>query len=160
MQLSCTEVRANIAVGAWGRVCLQSWLNRVELEDVRFAFRHIAAQPREVKRATLAIGGLGVKMPDEQTRKASAELMAKLDPTLIASAVVVDGEGFFASAARGVIAGIFALSRSRVPQRAFRSVQEATAWLAPKLELDEAQANALGDALTDLRRMHLLAQPV
>jgi hypothetical protein len=160
MQLAFTDVRTNIAVGTFGRVCLQSWLNAVELEDVRFAFRHIAAQPRDIKWATLAIGGVGVKMPDDETRKASAELMARLDPGLVASAVVVEGEGFFASVARGVIAGIFSLSRSRVPQRAFRTAPEAVAWLAPRLEMDEAHASALTEALMDLRRMHLIAQPV
>ncbi len=48
-------------------------------------------------------------------------------------AVVVDGEGFWASAARGFLTWVLFLRRSKAPTQLFRNLDEALAWQAEVL---------------------------
>jgi hypothetical protein len=158
-ELSHVVIRPYLAVAIWGRVHLQSWLRFVTSDDVLFAFKHAQslARPGGDKFATLAIGGQGMTLPDDETRKLAAEHVAKFDALQSGSAIVIDGEGFFAGAARAMISGISMLSRTRVPQRAFRTSEEGAVWLASLGALEPVKAPKLAAALRDLRARHVAA---
>jgi hypothetical protein len=95
---------------------------------------------------------LRVPLPDDAARKFSAKLMKDGSHETAASAIVLEGDGFWASAARAAVAGMYLLSGSNMAQKPFASIDDAVGWIAPMLSVDPS---ALVAGLKDLREKHL-----
>lgn len=67
--------------------------------------------------------------PDAAFREKSAALMERYGPHLVATAQVIEGDGFKTSIIRAFATGLTLLSRQRVPSRSFATVDLAVEWL-------------------------------
>lgn len=70
-----------------------------------------------------------VGVPDPQTRSAILALGKRFENDVGPTAVVVGGEGFWASALRGAITGLWLAVPKSMPMRMCGSVEEVAAWL-------------------------------
>jgi hypothetical protein len=70
-----------------------------------------------------------IALPDAETRHALVQLMRELGPYLAASAVVVGGDGFWASTMRSVITGMRVLTPHSYEMRLHSNIAEVVAWL-------------------------------
>ena len=72
-------------------------------------------------------------LPDGEARKEAAKMFANLAPNFRAVGAIVEGSGFWAGAARSVMAGITALMRSPYPVKIFSTAEDMASWLAPRV---------------------------
>lgn len=146
-------VHPSLATGAIGPLALISIAGAVNPGLFQDAFRSLA--PHRARWASgygaLYLFRAGVPLPDEATRKAVKELLGSGRTTSHACAVL-DFAGFWAAAARGVLAG-FALVSPRAPTVA-RSVDEALAWAEQRLPADGPPIRDLGPAIVRFRARH------
>jgi hypothetical protein len=71
------------------------------------------------------------KPPDDELRRASADMIAENENRLRCVAVVIEGDGFRAAIARSVLSGMVLLfPNRRVPVSYFSTVRDATEWVA------------------------------
>jgi hypothetical protein len=81
--------------------------------------------------SAVLVSGPGLpEAPDAKTRDSLRQLIEQTEDTGIGTAFIVTSRGFLASAAVALVSGLFVLSRSREPHRAFRDVETAGDWLA------------------------------
>jgi hypothetical protein len=71
-------------------------------------------------------------------------------PSTAATATVFEGSGFRVAAARLVTQGVYLLSRSKFPTKAFGSAKEGASWLAPYAGITLADADSI---VQDVERM-------
>jgi serine/threonine-protein kinase len=120
---------------ACGNVLVNVWLAKIEREDVEGA----AVAGRELSRRFPAgIGSINVfpghlPMPDAAAREAGAVSLREAQRWMLANAVVIEGSGFWASAARAVYSAIQLAVISQCPQAVFGDVTSACAWLPTKM---------------------------
>jgi hypothetical protein len=70
-------------------------------------------------------------------------------------AVVLDGEGFWASAARGFLTTVLFLQRSKAPTQLFRTLDEALAWQEEILGSSAPSHPGARRAIAELREISL-----
>jgi hypothetical protein len=97
-------------------------------------------------------------LPDDAVRKRVAAIFSAADAAQ-ASVAIIDADGFWAAAARGVFAGLALVSR-RAPH-ATRSIDEGLRWAHARLGADAPDVRPLGPLLERFRNDHraLAAQP-
>jgi hypothetical protein len=147
----------HVAVGFVGRVLIISYRLLTSLA-LRLADERASAYHKQIGGQSLCtISMLDVRMefPDQATRDLASELGRNAAVRQLALASVLFGSGFRASAARAASAGIMLLSRSRVPQRTFSTVEEAANWFGGLLSLSREDEKNLVAAVNDLRERHL-----
>jgi hypothetical protein len=91
----------------------------------------------------LVVASFRAPIPSAEIRARIIECFRRLGPRLRAVAQVVEGDGFWAAAARCAIVGINLLSRGAYKRHVFGTRAEALAWLDGRPELDEI-AGVLG----------------
>lgn len=145
----------SIAIRVLPGVVLQVFsgkMTREEFETTRPMLDHPILGDRYVQLTRLAPSGMQ-DAPDQDFRTRVAQSARERDGKIVAFAYVLIGEGFVASVARTVIAGISVLSRSSFPQKVFPEPNAALAWLAgqhPAGALDPAQLMLELDELIEL----------
>src|SRR4051812_4571930 len=118
------------ALAEWRNVLFQSWFCAPTMDGVRAsctASERLLARAGKGKAVAICVIGGKLELPDDATRKFSAEMMRKVDGQLLGSATVLEGEGFALSAARAAMAGLTLLARAATPQKVFQTTDEATA---------------------------------
>ena len=83
---------------------------------------------------------------DDATRKRASEDMRLAAHRIAATATVIEGDGFGASAFRAAYATVNFLARTRHPTKVVRELDDAAAFLCDELGYDASSARALGDA--------------
>ncbi len=147
--LAFVDDRVRTAV--WGDLQLNVYTGTPTVADLD----RLAAAQNEL-RASRSAGRIGIfsfcetefEIPGAEVRRHGAKLQREMSGLVTASAVVVDGAGFWASAAISVINTIAILARSSSPARVFGEIQDAAAWMARVMPLD---ARALVEATNRLR---------
>lgn len=96
------------------------------------------------------------ELPEKRVRDEMARVTADYAERTIASALVLDGEGFWASAMRGLATGVhfFGTKRRHFKLRVCATDEQAATWLAPmhnEKSRRQAQAPELQAALNELR---------
>jgi hypothetical protein len=106
--------------------------------------------------STIYIPVDGMPMPDAQARDALQKLASELSDDIIAIAQVISGDDLWASAVRGLATSLQWVNRTKYKVKAFSTVAEATAWLAP---IHSARSHAIDpdDLAREIAR--LLARP-
>jgi hypothetical protein len=137
-----------------GDAIVQLW----EREAPASAFRALLGHLEERKRASpvrplwmIAVSSDEASMPDAEARKISA----RFPEFFTEFALVIEGTGFRASAARGVMASMTMMSSKRARPHVVATVQEACATLAQASggALDpSALVRSIGEARDALRR--------
>jgi hypothetical protein len=124
-------------------------LTVAEFETALPLLDHPILGHRYVQLCRLAPTG-GKEAPDDDFRARAAKSMREREGRLAGFAYVIIGEGFVASVARAVIAGINVLSRPSHAQKVFSEPQPASIWLAEQLPAGTIDPAALLRSLDEL----------
>ncbi|MBN1656733.1 MAG: hypothetical protein JXA30_23370 [Deltaproteobacteria bacterium] len=90
--------------------------------------------------------------PSDEARKRMSEILKQSSSRLVARAIVIESEGFTATVSRGAITDIEVGSqRRKSAYQVFRSVREATGWLAQSLGRDQSWASEFNKVVTEQR---------
>ncbi len=90
--------------------------------------------------------------PSESTRRAALEIARQTTPKTVAQALVVLGDGFWASAMRGVMMTIWSVNSVNYPRKVVRQESEGVDWVIETLgESSPKYRQALLAALSQLR---------
>jgi hypothetical protein len=80
--------------------------------------------------AVIVMDGDGVFTFTPEVRKALADYVKETESSGLGSAFVILRGGFMGATVRAFISGLFLLTRSKEPQKAFATVAQAAAWLS------------------------------
>jgi hypothetical protein len=155
--LDLAHIDEELALAYLGRFQIQSW-RRITSGGLRLAQTTAARHQRglgEQKLCALAVTSAHIEFPDQATRDVASQFSHRLAEHHIASATVIEGEGFRASAARAAYAGILLFARSPVPHKAFATVEQAADWLTDRVNLPPGERFELVTAAHELRQRHL-----
>lgn len=97
------------------------------------------------------------KIPTPEAREVAGRFNER--SRMSAVAVVLDGEGFWASAARGFLTTVLFIQRSRAPTQLFKSLDEALAWQTQALGDFAPSRDGAKRAILDLRDLSSVAGP-
>jgi hypothetical protein len=103
--------------------------------------------------ASITIAELSAKLPSQKLRSEASRLRRDTQADLRAQAVILAGEGFFASAMRAALLGILSMAKSRVPITMTSTPREAAEFIVRHIP------NGRFD-VTDLERVIDLARGV
>ncbi|HEX3593732.1 MAG TPA: hypothetical protein VHU80_01485 [Polyangiaceae bacterium] len=132
-----------IAVGEVGPILVVFWRGAVtrkpfEKQEVGLA-EVVARNPGGA--GFLCIVEANAKAPDDDLRRASAQMIQAHAKVLKCVACVMEGEGFRAAINRGAFAGMVLLLRDRkLPVSVFARVDPALEWMAGHLQLRSTRA--------------------
>jgi hypothetical protein len=93
----------------------------------------------------------GIPLPDARVRDAAAELMKEADRWVRARAMVLEGDGFWASTARSMYTALKIFTKTPCPQKTFGDSFEACRWISECLGAP-GQADALASAIGTLEK--------
>jgi hypothetical protein len=142
---------ADCAIASFRNVIIVLLDNTMSLEGLRASVQvNRKLTPVYGHIAVLSIFGLGVKMPSPEVRKAAADAVALTAPTTRADVRVLPGDGFWASAQRGILTAIEMMRPDSVARRTCRHMREGVSFLAARLEKDASFA-------LELERVALMA---
>ncbi len=99
----------------------------------------------------IAVAEPTAKLPPSEVRHRATELRRQTQHLLRAQAMVIAGDGFFASAMRSVFTGIFALAQSRVPMIFVADVEPATDFVVRRACSRDADARQANEVVHTLR---------
>ena len=90
--------------------------------------------------------------PSEEARRAAVNVSRETSSQTLALAIVILGDGFWASAIRGVVTTLNSLTKSSNPRKVMRYEKEAVEWVIPTLgESTQLYEAALLSALDQLK---------
>jgi hypothetical protein len=90
--------------------------------------------------------------PSEQTRRTALEITRQTAPKILAQALVILGDGFWASAMRGVMTTIWSLIAANYPRKVVRQEDAAVDWVIETVgESAPKYRQILLEALSQLR---------
>ncbi len=148
-----------LKVGRYGNVLISVWRGTITpqlLEHVNEVQAKVIAQHGRIT-AIGVLTGQSTGVPSEELRQASIMAMKRFQAHVRGTALVIATSGVKAMLARTFFAGLSLMMPSS-PHRAFRSVDEAVAWLVehdPTLEADGAVSHIerfVADALAPAKR--------
>ena len=138
-------------IAEWEDVCLFMWMNGVTLEGLAAAREsHLAVAERYGKACSITYARTGSPLPAPGARQEAARLMREVASTQAYSIVVLEGNGFWASAARGAITAIQVLSMNIYPLRVSSSIPAGTQLLAERTGRSHAWAGELQAAVLNV----------
>jgi hypothetical protein len=145
---------AAVAAASVGNVAVTSLAGQVSLEHIDELLRAFGPHRDEWGPKTVSITLLRghVPLPDAKTRARLKALHAAGDTPELAC-VVVEADGFWAAAARGVLASLALVSR-KAPH-ATRTLDEALRWASKRLPPGAPDVLAAAPAIARFRELHL-----
>ncbi|HWB74923.1 MAG TPA: hypothetical protein VG755_08200 [Nannocystaceae bacterium] len=124
-------------VGVYGPIVAVVWRGAVTqsaVHEVGDVLVHTARRsPTPI--AFLTVAQFKAPVPSAEVRESIVRCYRSLGSQLACVAQVVEGEGFWAAAARSFIAGIGLVSRRQWPMSVFAKVPDALVWIAPHVQL-------------------------
>lgn len=135
-----------VLLATWRNVLLNVGKGNPSKEFIDQVLQHaedlLSVYPDGIVLMLLIYDGGGV--PGGKGRGRATQMLREIGPRLQALAAVIEGAGFWASAARSILTGLALMSRSRFPLRTFSEMNEAARWLVkyiqPPVPLEELQA--------------------
>lgn len=131
--------RRSFTSWTWGPVLCTRWLAKPTLDDIRFAgdihmrFAHEQAAKDEPLLSWSFIHHLKGVSLDDEGRNAAHQQRIEARDTMLASAIVIDGTGFFPAMARALMTGLSMLQDGRIQESFFRKDEDAAAYLSKAL---------------------------
>ncbi|NUO51108.1 MAG: hypothetical protein HOV80_19805 [Polyangiaceae bacterium] len=139
--------RPSLVVATHDDLFLCGWRGVGSLEDLQTlnsVHEVVAAKRPRGKIAEVCITTTAMVRPvSEDIRREINRRATELAPTYIAGAMVVLGDGFGASVLRSVLGGALLLRRSHFPYRSFSSIDLASDWLGPHIDMTGGELAAL-----------------
>lgn len=132
------------ALWRYRNVAINHWLRDVSLAGVAKLSALTAERQHELPEGVTSIHWLnaGVSLPSAEVRSALSDIMVRYPDHVMSVGVVVETEGFFASALRSAVTGIVLLSPKTIPVRVFGKLDDLVQWLP------EVHQRATGVAVT------------
>jgi hypothetical protein len=124
------------AIASWRNVIVSLWRGAVTVprldELVRRERVLEARSPRGIVPFTI-VADVPTEMlkVGEAERKRASEIASEMGPFTIAHPNVVLGGGFWSATVRGVMSAAYLVSRAKYPTKAFDTIADACAWVAP-----------------------------
>lgn len=148
------ESDADHTVASWHNVVVTRWVGKVQLPAMEVAFqlgKKLAEQhDRRVVSLTLVENGLNI--PGSDVRSRASEMVAAAADYMVLNTTVINGEGFWNSAARAAMTGIIMMSRDKTPHKVFSSVAQVAPVLAPHVDASDVTADGVLRAIESLRQ--------
>jgi hypothetical protein len=120
-----------LSIWGWKNITVTVWWTQPDASDVarlsRVSELRREQYPAGISNIHLIKGNIA--LPDAETRHALVQLMRELGPYLAASAVVVGGDGFWASTMRSVVTGMRVLTPRTYEMRLHSSIADVVDWL-------------------------------
>lgn len=143
-------------MGTWGPVFFVLWKGEVEprtADRIQVGLRAFAQTLGGHRAALLTVVEQGAPIPSSEARAALANVLRHGADAVLASAVVMEGDGFRASMVRSVATGLALVARQPFPHRVFARTEDAAEWLDLRLggQLPHASAAEISVALEELR---------
>jgi hypothetical protein len=130
--LRITHAADGLVMAMIGPICLALW--QLKPTPERFAVQRshlqaaIARDPGKV--AFLCVVSPKAEPPEDDERKASADMISSQGSKLLGVACVIEGVGFRAAITRTVLTGMLLLIRTPAPIKLYESVRLASPFLA------------------------------
>jgi hypothetical protein len=141
--------------GIWGPLFFVVWIGEVEVSTTELIQARLRAHASTLptKRAALfTIVEETAPLPSSSGRTALSNILRNCTDDVFASAVVMEGDGFRASAVRSVATGLSIVARQPFPHRVFRKVQDGAQWICSCFEgVTRPTVNGVYGAVTTLR---------
>lgn len=151
--LGVLSITDHYAVAVWRNVMILRITGEIDTNFLRKAldghYEALAHTPEGYGVVTIA--ERSAKVPPSYIRTEASHLRKRTQDMLRAQAVILGGEGFFASAMRAVITGILSMAQSRVPLRMMGTNHDAASFIAAEVCGGGSAAQALEEALTAVR---------
>jgi hypothetical protein len=143
-----------VAAASVGNIAVTSLVGQLRVEHVDELERVFATHMQRWGTATVSITMVKgrVPLPDAETR-ARLQAMHAAGGTAENACVVLEGDGFWAAAARGVLASMALVSR-KAPH-ATRTLDEALRWAAKRVPSDAPDVLAAAPAIAGFHERHL-----
>lgn len=128
---------------------------RSHADDLKTHTAELVRQHHKFASMVLVSGPRMPEAPDAETRESLRQLIEQTEDTGVGTAFVVTAGGFLGGAAVALLSGLFILSGSREPHKAFRTVSPAADWLqgcvaSGPTRWDAGEVQAAIRAVTDL----------
>jgi hypothetical protein len=144
---------AHLAVGAYAHVHLCIYRGDLTLERMELANGlHRKLIGRFPKTAIFGLAREGLALPPMAVRDRGAQLIRENTGHVDAAAVILPGEGFWASTVRSVVTASFLLARQPYPSRCHPTVEEGARWLLGLSSREGASLEGLCKAVDTLER--------
>lgn len=139
----------NFWYGAWKDVNVAVWRQAASAAAVARIDHTIPGRIKALpgRHSTVHIALASVGPPTSEARTAFAESARRWKDITGAVAVVIENNGFLASALRSAVTGIQLLSGTQFPLRAHKSIEEAAPWLVEHHERTARVTHAASDVL-------------
>jgi hypothetical protein len=151
--LKITRSTGEYVVATYRNVLIQR-VNRASaefLDAIQLAEEEVLASHPEGY-GTVVMVEVSASLPPADVRRRSLELWKAKEHLILCQALVVEGEGFWASAMRGFMTGIYAVGRTRTPKKACPDEIEAATFVTQALGASAGDRSALEAVLTAVRR--------
>lgn len=116
----------------WGQVYILDWRSTLTIPglDASVTCKRIALQRFPQGLVLLNLVNAQAPVPSQEMRRYAERKQNEDTKGVLCHATVMLGDGFRASAARSMLAGLYLVARSPFPRKAFSEVREAAVWLA------------------------------
>ena len=115
----------------WKNIAIIVWFDGPTLESLRSFERGsqemIAEHPEGLSSINILVPG--GRLPTPAARRELSRILDAHAPHHAGSAIVMRGDGFFASALRGLLTALQLLQRKTIPQQVFSDYETAVTWL-------------------------------
>ena len=140
---------ADLIQGAVGDVHVLLWIGKVHLDAVSETRRAASYMKLRHPSGYLALNVIrpNLAMPDGDTRRLAAQVTKETEADLRATAVVVPGRGFWASAARSAMTAIHVLHPVNFPRELFSELDDGCRFLGREAARDGAWSTGLVHAV-------------
>jgi len=143
---------ADWSCGIWLDVLILAWRGVTDEERALVATSTMRELARTRERfAVVVVVEPAAHPPGSDTRPLFAAAMRACGRQVVGVAYVVPTDGFRGAAIRSAITGLSLLAREAYPTKAFRSIGEAAAWVAPRVS-SETSVALLESAVDQVRR--------
>jgi hypothetical protein len=150
------------AIGALRDVVLLVWRRDTSLAGTQAFDRaaHDLARALGTRVGLLTVVEAEAPIPSSAAREALSSAMKSCSDVLIASAVTFEGEGFRASAVRGVATALSLMAKPPYPHKTFATVHDAAQWLSSRMHGAQLPPDILESAVAQLRAASVASGPV
>jgi hypothetical protein len=163
MAIQVAVMNERWAGGALGNVVVTSWNAKLTVEDVMASERLGDETARQFPNGygAIAIVGHGIPMPGPETRRLIAEVTQKTSARTVAQVTILEGEGFWASTARLVLASMNLASQAQAAVRVSPDADDAAQFVLDRLgQRLTVDVPTLAAAVRAFRAQHIAHAPL
>ena len=128
----------------WRQVYLLDWRCNLTRQNLDASLEGSRALARAYPEGFVTINILHppLSMPPNELRSYAQKKMAESPTNLVAHATALTESGFWSSAFRAALAGMFLVEKTPFPRRVFGRIDEAVGWVGDALTADQSWRRA------------------